>query len=235
MAKKRPAYAYLRVSTKGQLMEGHGLGRQEELIRQFSTRAGFDIVTVYSDAYTGTEADRPNFTRMLAEMMTNGVKTVIVESLDRLARDLYVQTLLLAKLAAEELTLVAANTGEDVTAAMTEDPMRRAMVQIQGVFAELNRAQTVHRLRKGREAAREETGRCEGRKPYGARDGESAAITRIAELRKAKPKPFSLQRIADVLNADQATYPTRTGKPWSKQLVKNILDRAKERRGGSVR
>ncbi len=222
MAKKQSAYAYLRVSTTGQLT-GYGPERQEEMIRQFAERGGFDIAGVYTDSYTGTEADRPQFTDMLAAMMNNGVKTVIVESLDRLARNLNIQMLLLAKLSAENLTLYAANTGEDVTAAMQEDPMRKAMVQIQGVFAELDRALLVAKLRKGRDKASEAAGRrVEGPLPYGSKPGEQPALQKITELRQAR---LSFQKIADALNAEPTLYPTRTGTKWSKQSVKVVADR----------
>jgi DNA invertase Pin-like site-specific DNA recombinase len=199
----KQAYIYTRVSTTGQLA-GYGPERQEEAARAFARAAGYDIAAVYGDAFTGTEADRPQFTTMLTEMMSNGVKVVIVESLDRLARDLFVQNMLLAKLTTEKLTLLAANTGEDVTSAMANDPMRRAMVQIQGVFAELDRNLTVAKLRKGRDARRAKTGRCEGRLPFGSHDGEKATVDYIKALRS---QGYTLQKIADTLNAEIATYP----------------------------
>jgi DNA invertase Pin-like site-specific DNA recombinase len=197
------AYIYTRVSTTGQLA-GYGPERQEEACRAFAKQAGYDIAGVFGDAFTGTEADRPQFTRMLAEMMGNGIKTVIVESLDRLARDVTVQSLLLAKLSAEKLTLFAANTGEDITAALEADPMRRALVQMQAVFAELDRRLTVKKLRSGRDAKRAKTGRCEGRDKFGVRDNEKPTVARIKELRS---QGMSLQKIADALNADIDAYP----------------------------
>ena len=45
---------------------------------------------------------------------------------------------------------VSASTGEDVTATMRDDPMRKALIQIQGVFAELDKSLLVRKLRKGR-------------------------------------------------------------------------------------
>jgi DNA invertase Pin-like site-specific DNA recombinase len=227
MRKQRiPAYAYIRVSTTGQLT-GYGPERQEEMIRLFARRAGYDIAAIYQDAHTGTEADRPEFTKMLAAMMSNGVKTVIVESLDRLARDVTIQSILLAKLACEKLTLVAANTGEDITAALEADPMRRALVQMQAVFAELDRRMTVQRLRKGRDAKRALTGRCEGPLPYRCdpeRPLETATLARMQELKAQRPR-LSLQKIADALNAEQR--PTRTGTPWSRILVWQTLQKTK--------
>jgi hypothetical protein len=126
---------------------------------------------------------------------------------------------------AEGLTLIAANTGEDVTAAMQADPMRKAMVQIQAVFAELDKNLLVRKLRKGRDAVRQATGRCEGPLPFGqdpARPGEAEVVQRFRELRAMRPR-LSLQKIADALNTDPDKYPTRTGTKWSKQLVYSVL------------
>jgi DNA invertase Pin-like site-specific DNA recombinase len=221
-----PAYAYIRVSTTGHLT-GYGPERQEEMVRDFARRAGYEVVAVFIDAHSGTEADRPEFTKMLAEMMSNGVKTVIVESLDRLARDVTIQSILLAKLAAEHLTLVAANTGEDITAALEADPMRRALVQMQAVFAELDRRMTVQRLKKGRDAKRAATGRCEGPLPYGSdpeRPLETTTLAHMKELKAQRPR-LSLQTIADRLNSEPAKYPTRTGKPWSRITIWQTLQK----------
>ncbi|MDZ4685756.1 MAG: recombinase family protein [Planctomycetaceae bacterium] len=215
------SFGYVRVSGKGQV-KGHGPRRQRELIREFADANGYELVAVYEDAHTGTESDRPQFVAMLERMMGNGVKTVVVESLDRFARDLLIQSTLLAKLAAEGLTLIAANTGEDVTAAMQDDPMRKAMVQIQGVFAELDKNLTVRKLRKARDAAREKTGRCEGRKAFGHYLGEQAVLDRLRQLRR-KPRGrerLPLAKAAETLNAEG--FRNRTGGQWTAAHVRKI-------------
>ncbi|MBI9086012.1 MAG: hypothetical protein JEZ11_20605 [Desulfobacterales bacterium] len=45
--------------------------------------------------------------------------------------------------------------------------MKKALIQIQGISAELDQSMTVRKLRKVREKVREEKGRCEGARPYG--------------------------------------------------------------------
>ncbi len=215
-------YGYVRVSGKGQV-KGHGPRRQRELIEEFAARHAYRVVAFYEDSHTGTEADRPQFTEMLVAMMGNGVKTVIVESLDRLARDLMIQSTLLAKLAAEGLTLIAANTGMDVTAEMESDPMRRAMIQIQAVFAELDRRMTVKKLRDAREKTRAEKGRCEGRKPFGHYDGELAVLARIHKLHR-KPRGgvrMSVREIAETLNAEG--HRNRSGGLWTAAFVRRLI------------
>lgn len=218
------ALGYVRVSGKGQV-KGHGLTRQRDDVQRFASEHGYDLVRFYEDAHTGTEADRPAFVEMLACMMDNGVRVVVVESLDRLARDLMIQTQLLAKLATEGITLIAANTGEDVTAAMQDDPMRKAMIQIQGVFAELDKSLLVRKLRKGREKRRELQGKCEGRKAFGERGSEADTLRRIMELRRKRrgQARLSYQAIAERLN--QEGLPTRSGVAWSGSTIGTIIAR----------
>ena len=215
------AFGYTRVSSTGQV-KGYGPQRQREDIAAFADSAGYEIVRYYEDAHTGTEADRPAFIEMIGEMMSNGVRVVIVESLDRFARDLLVQTTLLAKLASEGLTLIAANTGTDVTAAVRDDPMRKAMVAIQGVFAQLEKDLLVKKLARGRDDKRKADGRCEGRLPFGSYEGEDVVLAEIKRLCR-KPRGAahrSYGEIADALNG--LGFRTRYGKRWLPQTVRKI-------------
>lgn len=215
------AYGYLRVSSKGQV-NGHGLDRQEETIRSYAKGAGVELVAFFRDAHTGTEAIRPGFEEMLLAVLSNGVRTIIVESLDRLARDLMVQTRLLAELQSRGVALISATTGETVTD-LAGDPMREAMVQVQGVFAQLDKRLLVRKLRKAREAKREATGRCEGRKPFGTKEGEAPVIEKILSLRRAARgrERMSFEKIADQLNAE--AVPTRAGGAWKPGTVFAIV------------
>jgi site-specific DNA recombinase len=222
-------FAYVRVSGVAQV-KGHGPERQREDISRFARTIGGEIIGWFQDTHTGTEADRPQFMAMLAAMVDGGAKAVIVESLDRFARDLLIQSTLLARLAAEGLTLLAANTGEDVTAAVVHDPMRKAMVQIQGVFAELDKSLTVRKLRKSRDAVRRQHGRCEGRKPYGHRPGEQAVLDRLRQLRR-KPrrgKRLTTAQVAEVLNREG--FRNRAGRAWTSTNVATRVRARKKRR-----
>jgi DNA invertase Pin-like site-specific DNA recombinase len=172
---------------------------------------------------------------MVEDLLSNGCRTIVVESLDRFARDLGVQMQLLAYLLSKGLRLISASTGDDVTAAMEDDPMRKAMVQMQGVFSELDKNLTVRKLRKARATKRAKTGRCEGRKPFGHYPGEADTLDTIRTLYR---KPHgevrrSLQGICDILNGvlpvpgenKPRRFPSRTGAPWSKQVLHLIIKR----------
>jgi DNA invertase Pin-like site-specific DNA recombinase len=218
---KKTAVGYVRVSGRGQL-DGNGPDRQEEIIREFAGKRGIEMGKVYLEAFTGTEADRPTFMELLSDLLSNGCRTIIVESLDRFARDLLVQSTLLARLVSDGITLLSATTGEDVTASIQDDPMRRALVQIQGVFAELDKNLIVRKLRKAREAARKQGERCEGRKPYGQKEGEDNVIERIRALRR-KPRggnKKTWEEVAAALNAEGSL--NRSGSKWTRQSLHKI-------------
>ena len=220
--------AYCRVSGKGQI-DGHGFERQLSSIRAFCKKQGYHVVSVYREQVSGTkdETDRPQFSAMIGEIMSNGHRTIVVESLDRLAREYRIQEQLIIYLAAKGIDLIAANTGENITKAVSEDPMRKALIQIQGIFAELDKSLTVRKLRKAREKVRREKGRCEGVKPYGCDDSrpeEIEILKRIRSMRRRsryQSKPLSYQGIADRLNSEGLL--PRHGAAWTANLVFNVL------------
>ncbi len=223
MAQKQ-AFAYLRVSSKGQI-KGDGFPRQRSAVRRYAKTHRIEIIDEYCEPVTGSDVERPQFKAMVAEMMSNGVRTILIERLDRLARDLQVQLQLLAYLSAKDIALISTDTGENVTQAMAEDPMRRAMVQMQAVFAELDRAMVVAKLRKARQRVRDRTGRCEGPKLFGVKPGEQATLDRIRELHhKPRNRPRrGYAEIARILNDEKR--PTRTGVAWSRQAVTKVIKR----------
>jgi hypothetical protein len=103
--------------------------------------------------------------------------------------------------------------------------MREAMVQVQGVFAQLDKKLLVRKLRKAREAKREETGRCEGRKPFGTRPGEAETLELILSMRRGARgrERTSFEKIAATLNENNV--PTRTGTAWKPATIYGIVKR----------
>ena len=220
---KTESVGYCRVSSIGQQKTGTGLDRQEQTIRSFAKQAGYKLSTVYHEAFTGTENDRPVFETMIADLLDNGCRIIICECLDRLARDLSVQLQIIALLANKGITLINAMTGQDCTS--PSDPMSLAMIQVQGAFAELDKNLLIRKLKKGRLAKKEKTGACEGRKPFGFYPGEDEIIKRIKKLhRKAQgEKRLGPYQIASMLNKEN--LPTRKGTPWHGATVRRIIER----------
>lgn len=222
------AFAYLRVSTVGQV-QGHGFDRQLDTIQAYAQEAGIEIVQVFrEEGISGTtdETQRPAFQELMAAILGNGVRTIIVESMDRLARELRIQEALLVYLASKGVNLISARTAENITQAVQADPLKKALVQVQGVFAELEKNQLVRRLKKGRDKTRQLTGRCEGRRPYGDTEDEQAIIRRIRAMRRRRRngmKGMTLQAIADRLNSEGIS--TKDGLQWRPVQIHRILTR----------
>jgi DNA invertase Pin-like site-specific DNA recombinase len=228
MEEKKRAYSYIRVSGKSQLT-GHGFDRQEEIISAYAEKAGYEIIQTFrEEAVSGTkgEVDRPAFQEMMSEILRNGVRIVIIEGLDRLAREYRIQETLLIYLASKGVTLISARTEEDVTESIQSDPMRKALVQIQGVFAELEKNLLVKKLRNAREKVRQQKGSCEGRKGYSDFKNPSYYEQLMKEIKKLRRKPKGQKRmpftqVAEELNKQK--WETPSGKIFTGQIVQNIL------------
>ena len=85
-------YAYCRVSGKKQI-DGHGLERQLDSIRKFCRRQKLQILKTFNEQVSGTkdESERLEFSKMITDILSNGINTIVVESLDRLAREYRIQ------------------------------------------------------------------------------------------------------------------------------------------------
>ncbi len=229
------AVAYMRVSGKSQI-DKNGFIRQEQSIGLFAQENGYQVIQSYREkAVSGTkdQEDRPAFKEMVSDLLSNGTRTIIIEGMDRLARELRVQENLCVYLALKELELISANTGENITQAVQEDPMKKALIQIQGVFSELDKNMIVKRLRKGRLSAREENrkngdrltqdgqGKCEGRKSYQETHPELIQAARKLYRKPPKGKRHSLRRIAQELFT--MGYSTSSGVPLSACQVRRLV------------
>lgn len=213
---------YMRCSGAGQV-DGDTWNRQNAAIQALCESKGMALVHEYrEEAVPGKlgEESRPAFQRMVSDLLGNGCRTIVIESLDRLARQYDIQQQLATYLASKGLTLISANTGEDITAALMGDPMRRALVQIQGIFAELDKNLLVAKLAKARQRKKELTGKGCGRDAYGTKPGEAQILTQITSLRTGGA---SCKSIATVLN--NQGVPTRMGGIWGSATIAKILGR----------
>jgi DNA invertase Pin-like site-specific DNA recombinase len=94
------AFGYLRLSGKGQV-DGDGFPRQLQAINAYAAAHDIKIVNVYREkGVSGTvdSANRPAWSDLVTALHSNGVRMVLIEKLDRLARDLMVQETIIADL-----------------------------------------------------------------------------------------------------------------------------------------
>jgi DNA invertase Pin-like site-specific DNA recombinase len=222
------AFSYLRVSGKGQI-EGDGFDRQRDAIAKRAKADGFEIVAEFIDAgISGTKDldERPALSDLFAAIVGNGVRVVLIERADRLARDVMVGEILLSQFREEGVRVIESESGIDLTADDPDNATATLVRQILSVVSQFEKTSIVAKLRKARARKRIETGRCEGVKPFGTLPGEDEAVARMKALRRkpiGKAKRMSYAKIADALNEEG--IPSRSGRPWGPSSVQDILKR----------
>lgn len=213
------AFAYLRVSGKGQL-SGDGFPRQRIAIEQYAARNGIEIVKWYEEkAVCGATEweDRPAWSNMIESL--NGVRTIVVESLQRLARELIVQEYIIIDLKKRDVKLFTSSE-EDTSDA---DPSRVMFRQILGAINQYDRTMTVRKLASARRRMRERTGKCEGPKFYGEDPLRPHEKEIAALIRTLRNNGDTLDSIAERLNT-QGIKPRR-GLRWYGSAVNYIASR----------
>src|SRR5438067_639522 len=112
---KTKAFSYLRVAGLGQV-KGDGFTRQQDAIKRYSKANQFEIVQEFRDeGVSGTKDafDRDGLTDLFVALKSNGVKTVLVENADRLARDLMISEIILSEFRKIGVKVIAADSGTD--------------------------------------------------------------------------------------------------------------------------
>jgi DNA invertase Pin-like site-specific DNA recombinase len=210
------AFAYLRVSGKGQV-EGDGFARQLVAIRQYAVAHNIKIVRVFRDeGISGTKdlENRPALLELMTALHSDGVRLMLVEKLDRLARDLIIQETIIGDLKKNNFELSSVSEPD----LLQDDPSRKLMRQIFGAIAEYEKTMIVLKLRGARVRMRARTGRGEGAKPYGNLPGEQTIIERMRDLRI---DGMGFDCIAATLNAEGIR--PRRGSRWHGLTVNKIL------------
>lgn len=217
-------YSYIRVSGRGQV-GGEGPDRQRESISAFCQNKAQLIGEFFEAGVSGTVEgmDRPKFSEMIEAIecrRLNGeeIAGIVVERLDRLARDLMIQEMLLSECRKRAISVYSADNDWSDISSDAGDPTRKLIRQVMGALAEWEKSQTVLKLRKARQAVKRKTGRCEGRKPYGVTP-EEQAILKVLQI-FVRPE-HTIQEVADILN--QEGLRTRFGTEWNRKSAFRIM------------
>lgn len=216
------AFSYLRVSGAGQI-EGDGFIRQSETISYYAAANGLTIEETFrEEGVSGTKEldDRPALQELLLAIQDGDVRMVLIEKLDRLARDLMIQETILSDLRKRGVTVISVMEPD----LCSNDPSRTLMRQIFGAIAQYDKAMIVLKLRGARQRMKARTGRCEGSKPFGASQDHRPVIDRILSLRTSG---MAVDRIAAMLNHEG--YKSKTGGKWYGSSVRNVLLREQGR------
>ena len=103
---KKIAGIYIRVSTLDQAREGFSLGQQEEQLKAFCERKGYEIYKVYADEGISAKNDkRPAYREMLKDVKNGTINVIVAFKMDRLTRSVF---------DVEKLMTVVDNVGCDI-------------------------------------------------------------------------------------------------------------------------
>ncbi|MFV9634846.1 recombinase family protein [Mycobacterium neumannii] len=227
--------AYVRVSSAKQ-QEAFGPDVQRAAIREWAKRHGHRITAWREDAISGASelADRDGWLMAAEAVKTGKAEGVVVARLDRLARDVMIQELLLRRLSEFGGVVLSARDGEnDMLIGTSNDPSRKMIRTILGAISEYDREMTVERLAAARRAKAAKGGYAHGTVPYGYRSAKGKLVPVPAEQRalalmcQLAAQGETLTDIAARLNDDGV--PTRRGGKWRHGTVARILKRHNER------
>jgi DNA invertase Pin-like site-specific DNA recombinase len=217
------AFAYLRVSDPSQV-KGDGYTRQLKAIKEYASGHDLVVAEVYREAWTGTERDRPALARLMVSLEQNhhGITTVLIERLDRLAREYFIQEAIIRDFRGRGYRLISANVAEPDLC--SDDPTRKLLRTFMGAIAEYDKSMLVAKLRAARDRVRERTGKCAGRKGYRELPAYSALVARVRALYStptATGRHTTLRAVADTLNLEGTT--TMQGHRWSVVRVQQVI------------
>lgn len=225
------AFVYIRVSSKGQI-EGDGPERQRTAINTFRAAHGLEFAgEFFEQGVSGTVEgmDRPAFSEMISYARDRDIKVIVVERMDRLARDLMVQEFLLAECRRVGISVFSVDQGALVDMASNGgDPTRILIRQILGALAQWEKSALVNKLRSARQRVKAQTGKCEGGKLFGHlkdRPEEKKIADMILKFHSSMDMrlPSTQKECCAALN--EMGYKTRKGQKWSPRNVLRLCKR----------
>ena len=214
--------AYFRTSSETNVgADKDSLPRQRAAVAAFAKAAGYEIISEYSDdGVKGADPvdQRPGFAAMLEHIAGNGVRTIIVETASRFARDLIVQETGWQFLKDAGITLIAADSPD---AFLDDTPTAVMIRQILGSVSQFEKAMLVAKLRGARDRKKAATGKCGGRKSYQERDAEMVAIAKKLARYSVGGRKRSLRDVAAELEA--RGYVASSGKAFGAAAVARMI------------
>jgi DNA invertase Pin-like site-specific DNA recombinase len=227
------AVSYLRVSSLGQC-DGDGFMRQAVAIQSYAIANQIEIVEEFRDEGISGKTElegRAGLAACLARVENNGVKLVLVESADRLARDAMIAEIIIRQFQKAGVKVISASGGVDLTAGDDTNPTAKLIRQILAAVAEFDRCVIVLKLRAARDRKRAKGQRVEGQPPYGYRNEDCDGVTTLVPVPEEQ---VIVKLITDLNNwpaGDVADYlngsllKTRCGGKWHATQVRRIMER----------
>lgn len=203
------AVGYVRVSSADQAENGWSLGAQRERVAAYCAARGWELVDVYGDEGVSALKTRPQFDKMVKDVLADGVSHIVCLKLDRLGRRAVDLLRLYDQMERKGVALVAIEDSID-----TSTPVGRLLRTVLAAIAEFERDTISERTKIGLEAAR----------AAGVRLGAERSIPEAvrAHILQLAAEGHGARKIAGVLNA--AGVPTAQGGAcWYPSTVARVL------------
>jgi len=219
----KSAVAYYRTSSATNVGDDKdSRKRQADACHAYAKAAEAAIVAEFYDAaVSGTDMveARLGFAEMMEFMSKHGVKTVLVESASRFARDHIVQALGHKLLKDHGIELIPVDAPTHFT---DETPTAVMLRTIISAVSQYEKDALVLKLRLARDRKRRETGRCGGNPNWVPLPEEV-----IVAAHQARARGVSLREVSKILFAQG--FAAKSGRPYGAGSVANMLRRWPQR------
>lgn len=226
-AKRADAVAYMRTSTATNVgADKDSEKRQRAAIEAFARGNGYCIAAedwFYDAAVKGADpvTSRPGFVAMLDRIARNGVRTIIVESPDRFARDLAVQLAGHDYMKKLGISLVPASAPDFF---LEDTPTAVLVRQVLGAIAQFEKASLVAKLKaaRDRKVARGEWNG--GRKSYADARPETVRLAKKLRAQGMSYRKISAELAARGHLTMAGTSTERAGRAFAAMSIKAMID-----------
>jgi DNA invertase Pin-like site-specific DNA recombinase len=217
------AVGYLRTSSAANVgADKDSDKRQRVAIEAYAKSAGVEVVGWYYDeAVSGADhvADRHGFASMMERLLSNGCRTIVVETASRFARDLIVQETGFAMLRSRGVELIAADSPDCV---LDETPTAILIRQILGAVSQFEKSMIVAKLKGARYRKRNTGVKVEGRKSYAETSPERVNLARKLHRYPVNGRRRSLRDISAELTAQG--HLAKSGKPFAATQIARMVE-----------
>ena len=224
----KKALGYIRVSSKAQATDGNGLDDQRDRIVAWAAVNGYEIAAWYTDSITGEMPwnQRPAMKALVERLAVNGIDTVLVDQLDRVARGqsrIFEDFYEVIQLAGVQVVSVTDGVLTEVEGDEFQNADRELVRSIKQAIVRAEKRKLVARMTLGRMRAKAEGRRICGEYFYSTDPNRPEEIATLARMRQLESAGLTCYRIAKIL--DHEGLKPRKAAKWSANGVAKILYR----------
>lgn len=227
--------SYLRCSGDSQRF-GDTWERQNEAVTKYCSSHNHELSREFRDEGVTGKMElegRTGLSACMAYVQEKEIKVVLVESSDRLARDMIVAEVIIREFQKIGVRVIAAASGIDLTEGDDSNPTAKLIRQILAAVAEFDRCVVVLKLKCARDRIRADKGKCDGRKSFGEKPDEAPILRQMFTLKglnmtcKDIAKKLNSEGIPTrgILKKNSEGVMERVHKPWRGSVVSKILAR----------